>query len=265
MGTKIAKIIFAVLFGVFAIAALIQKEFINTILLVLIIAVILIKKETVEKFIKINFNGKIRGAVIGGLIIIFALQLPSVNKEQINSSNSSPEKKITKEVASNKNENKTTNQPKIEEVKEVPIVKKEEKVDTVKLILSAVDGVVKDGGTIFNSKNKLVWQDSEPPYEVIVNTTKKEISDCFAAKQALLKVMKDIYGNPDIKDKVSRVLITTPYLDASFGGNDSNVIKNWQEIMPTFFWSTILQTKSYKDETGELGNRTWGVTNTNCK
>jgi len=264
MGTKIIKIISIALLGLLAIAALFQKEFINTILLVLIMTVILIKKETVEKIVKINFNGKIRGAVIGALIVVFVVSLPDVNKDQSKLNNNSLEKKITKEIHLNNNENKTANQLKIEEVKEVPIAKKEEKVDTVKLILSAVEGVVKDGGTIFNSKNKLVWQDSEPPYEVIVNTTKNEISDCFAAKQALLKIMKDIYGNPDITDKVSRVLITTPYFDASFGYNDSRTV-NWQEAMPSFFWTAILQTKSYKDETGDLKNRTWGITSTGCK
>lgn len=116
-----------------------------------------------------------------------------------------------------------------------------------------------------------VWKDgapptpgAQPPFELIVNGTER-LDDCFAAKSALVEVMKNAYEG-EMRGKVSRVLLTVPgFLRASVGAADGQRT-DWSPASagPTATWDAIIRTKPYEDESGPLSSRTWGVALDGC-
>ena len=95
-------------------------------------------------------------------------------------------------------------------------------------------------------------------FEVIVNSTNDQITDCFDAKSNLHDVMQALYSDPSIAAKVSRVKFTAwGELKASIGADDGKKI-DWNASGPSLLWSTLLQYGSQEDENGALTARTWG-------
>lgn len=119
--------------------------------------------------------------------------------------------------------------------------------------------------TYWDSGGNFATKDSLGPLEVLVNSGLNQFSDCFGAKRALRDVMAEIYADPVLKNKVSRVLFTAPhYLRASLGSSDGTKF-TWAEVFPSYFWSSLLKFKSYEDESGPLTARTWGKDIGGCK
>lgn len=120
--------------------------------------------------------------------------------------------------------------------------------------------------TYWDSNGNLVSKNNQGPLEVVVNSSMNKFSDCLSAKLALQNVMAEIYTDPFLKNKVSRVLFTAPYyLRASLGSADASQIKDWSQFGPSSFWSTTLGYASYEKELGPLNTRTWGKDIGDCK
>lgn len=112
--------------------------------------------------------------------------------------------------------------------------------------------------TIWTVDGNLAKADSKPPFEVIINTSNGQITDCFAAKNVLFDLMKTAYTNDQIKDKISRIQFTAwGQLKASLGSKDA--VFDWDEASPTNFWATLQKYKSYVDESSSMNERTFGV------
>ena len=112
--------------------------------------------------------------------------------------------------------------------------------------------------TIWTVDDNLAKANSKPPFEVIINTSNGQISDCFAAKNILFGLMKTAYTNDQTKDKISRLQFTAwGQLKASLGSKDA--VFNWNDAGPTNFWTTLQKYKSYVDEISPMDERTFGV------
>ena len=114
--------------------------------------------------------------------------------------------------------------------------------------------------TVWDRNANLVTDDSvPPPYEIIVNTSPKNIRGCFDAKHSLHEVMKRLYTNPALKGKIARVKFTAwGQLRASLGSIDA-AVTDWKAAGPSNFWKVLLKYKPYEDESGPLNQRTYGV------
>ncbi len=142
--------------------------------------------------------------------------------------------------------------------------------DEVDVINNIIDGIGNFEVTVWDSKNNLISEEnSNYPYEIIVNANYNSSIDCLYAKKYLRHIAYNIYSNSSLKGKVSRILFTAPYvLRSSLGYNDFKDSKesDWDYIGPTVFWNSVLEYCSYENEYGNLANRTWGVSiDSNCK
>lgn len=133
-----------------------------------------------------------------------------------------------------------------------------------------ISDIVKEIGyfevTVWDRNKKWVLEGGTQPYEVIVNTPEL-FSHCIQAKNALSKVMKQLYTDPAVKDKIARVRFNAAgFIRSSVGGADGREVAgklSFTEVGPTIFWQTLL--KSPERESGPLQGRTWGVSINNCK
>jgi len=142
--------------------------------------------------------------------------------------------------------------------------------------INRIDQVIKDfetsykragsfGVTVWDMKeNLLLNKDAPPPYEVIVNGNFSRDRDCFDAKYSLFQIMRRLYTDKALKNKIARIKVTIPYqLSASLGSKDTKF--DWSISGPTNFWRTLLEYKPYEDESRPLNQRTYGVKiNRNC-
>lgn len=103
----------------------------------------------------------------------------------------------------------------------------------------------------------VISKSSKPPFEVIVNSL-SFFDDCFEAKNALLNLMKTLYSNPETKDNIARVKFTAlGQLRASLGAKD--VAPNWEGIGPSIFWKSLMELRSFENESSPINQRTYGV------
>lgn len=158
----------------------------------------------------------------------------------------------------------------VTEISTKPDTVKEEKIELgiIEKIENSLDANSYEV-SVWDQNGNFAYNDSTPPFEVIVNTPVGSISSCYQAKEMLLNVMKTFYSNPEIKSNVARVQFTAfGYLRASMGSIDAASISNWEnihkEIGITNFWNTFLQISPYENETGALNTRTWGDNINNC-
>jgi len=111
--------------------------------------------------------------------------------------------------------------------------------------------------TVWDMKANLLTEDTKPPYEVIVNGVSNNI-DCFDAKYSLYEIMKRIYTDAALQNKIARIKVTIPYqLRASLGSKDATF--DWDSNGPSNFWQVLLEYKPYENESGPLNERTYGV------
>ncbi len=128
--------------------------------------------------------------------------------------------------------------------------------------LERIDQIVNNVGdyevTIWDSSGNFATETSTP-YEIIVNTQPNTFSDCFDAKNSLYGVMKGLYTDEVLNDKIARVQFTAwGYLKSSLGSDDAGELK-WNDFGPSNFWTVNLQFKDYEDTSGPMSQRTWGV------
>jgi len=142
--------------------------------------------------------------------------------------------------------------------------------DKVDIINNTINGIGGFEITVWDSNGNLISEEnSNYPYEIIVNASYNSSVDCLYAKKYLRDIAYNIYSNSLLKGKVSRILFTVPYvLRSSVSYNDFKDFteSNWNNMGPSILWSTILQYASYENESGSLVNRTWGVSiDSSCK
>ncbi len=142
--------------------------------------------------------------------------------------------------------------------------------DKVDIINNTIDGIGDFEVTVWDSNGNLISEEnSNYPYEIIVNASYNSSVDCLYAKKYLRDVAYNIYSNSLLKGKVGRILFTVPYvLRSSVGYNDFKDFteSSWNNMGPSILWSTILQYASYENESGSFTNRTWGVSiDSSCK
>lgn len=128
--------------------------------------------------------------------------------------------------------------------------------------VSKIENTIKAIGnfevTVWTAGKNLADDKSKPPYEIIVNTSAKDIDGCFDAKNKSYRVMEAVYSNNDIRRTVARVKFNAwGQLQASLGEKD--IGDHWNGSGPSNFWKVLLQVKPYEDETGPLNLRTYGV------
>lgn len=206
-------------------------------------------------------------SIIGGMIILVVLYLvvnsgdkPEQNKVVV-SENAQLQQEVVviKEQKSeesqgvkkdNAPEEKVTEQ-KTEDEADDPIKKIEENIKQVSDKFEI---------TVWDSKSNFAKSTTPPPYEVIVNAGKGDISNCDSAKVVSFQVMKSVYSDNSINDKISRVIFASwGNLRVSLGSEDG-VKMDWSPAMagPTNFWKVMMQVAPYENETGSLNQRTWG-------
>lgn len=125
-----------------------------------------------------------------------------------------------------------------------------------------IESIIKSIGdyeiTLWDTKENLAKSTTPPPYEVIVNVGNGKIASCSYAKNVAFEIMKKLYTDSVVKDKISRVKFTSwGHLSVSVGGEDGRKT-DWNSSGPTNFWTVIMKYKPYEDETGKLNQRTWG-------
>ncbi|EKE21247.1 MAG: hypothetical protein ACD_7C00302G0001 [uncultured bacterium] len=113
--------------------------------------------------------------------------------------------------------------------------------------------------TVWDLKGNLAKNTTPAPYEVFVIAGNGKIANCFHAKNVMLDVMKKLYSDTAVKDKIARVMFTSwGQLKVSLGSEDGTKL-DWATVGPTNFWDVMMKVKSYEDETGPINQRTWGV------
>lgn len=114
--------------------------------------------------------------------------------------------------------------------------------------------------TIWDTSKNLATAKSKPPYEVIVNGSIEQFEDnCFIAKNAMMEIMKAIYTDQTLANKISRVLFSAPtQLRASIGARDGYAAPDMYSYGPSLFWSTLRGIRSHELEAGSIVSRTWG-------
>lgn len=147
---------------------------------------------------------------------------------------------------------------------EEPVVEAVEPLSTVEIIEKAVANIGDYEVTVWTTNGDWADDSSSPPFEVIVNTSSGDITDCFDAKSKLFSIMKALYNNSNLSGKIARVKFTAwGQLKASLGSEDSGI--DWSSTGLSNFWTVLLQYKSYEDEYSSLGQRTYGVQiNSSC-
>lgn len=125
-----------------------------------------------------------------------------------------------------------------------------------------IESIIKSIGdyeiTLWDAKENLAKSTTPPPYEVIINVGSGKIASCSYAKNVAFDIMKKLYTDSVVKDKISRVKFTSwGHLSVSVGGEDGRKT-DWNSSGPTNFWTVMMKYKPYEDETGKLNQRTWG-------
>ncbi len=133
--------------------------------------------------------------------------------------------------------------------------------------VSKIETIVKNIGNfgvdIWDINGNFAKEDTRPPYEVVITTSRNQIESCFSAKYTLYSIMKALYTDKELKDKIARVIFSAwGYLRSSLGANDARML-TW-DFGPSNYWIVTLKYKPYENERGPLNQRTWGVSN-NCK
>lgn len=194
-------------------------------------------------------------ALLGIVVIVFVILLIIIggameDAEKNNIAN------VQKAETPKQDENKEI---KISDENKVAEQKPAEEVNPIKRIESIISGISdKSEITIWDSKGNFAKETTKPPYEIIVNAGKGDIASCYYAKNVAFEIMKKLYSDAIVKDKILRVLFTSwGHLRVSVGSEDGTKT-NWVVSGPTNFWKVMMEYKPYEDETGSLSQRTWG-------
>ena len=225
---------------------------------------------------KTKWNNTAKGFAIIGVIILAVLIYggdKSENKPEQNKVAVSENKQTQQETVVAKEhkpeENQEVKKDNAPEEKVTEQKTEEKTADPIKKIEENIKQVSdKFEITIWDSKSNFAKATTPPPYEVIVNAGNGAISNCDSAKVVSFQVMKAVYSDNSIKDKVSRVIFTSwGNLRVSLGSEDGAKM-DWSPAMagPTNFWKVMMQVAPYENESGSLSQRTWGkFISSDCK
>ncbi len=225
---------------------------------------------------KTNWSKEKQGFAIIGVIILSIFiyggdkseNKPEQSKVAV-SENKPSQQEVVQQPAQVAEDKKTEEAPQAPAQTENPVKTEEVPVDPVAKIESNIKQVSdKFEITIWDSKSNFAKSTTPPPYEVIVNAGNGAIPNCDSAKIISFQIMKAVYSDNSIKDKVSRVLFTSwGNLRVSLGSEDGAKM-DWSPAMagPTGFWKVMMQVAPNEDETGSLSRRTWGkFISSDCK
>lgn len=225
---------------------------------------------------KTKWNNTAKGFAIIGVIVLAVLIYggdKSVNKSKqskvVVSENKPTQQEVVQRPAQVAEDKETKEVSQAPAQTENPVKTEEVPVDPVAKIESNLKQVSdKFEITIWDSKSNFAKSTTPPPYEVIVNAGNGAIANCDSAKVVSFQIMKAVYSDSSIKDKISRVLFTSwGNLRLSLGSEDGAKM-DWSPAMagPTNFWKVMMQVAPYENETGSLNQRTWGkFISSDCK
>lgn len=159
----------------------------------------------------------------------------------------------------------------------INIIKKEDaskgnnikEIDLISKIENKASQIDASSVSVFNSDNSdMASPDSEPPYNVVImNKNHGSATDCFDAKNSLMKSMKAIYGDESLSGKVLNVkFFALPSISASLGYNEAKYV-DWSkvggDIGPSIFWKNLTK-KEVQPTSYGLPSDMWGYTKNNC-
>ncbi len=144
-----------------------------------------------------------------------------------------------------------------DEIKDNVDTKKEEtSVDKINSIVKNIGDKLEV--SVWDIKQNFAKNNTPPPYEIIVNAGPGYIADCYYAKQTGYEIMKKLYTDDLVKDKIARVKFTSwGQLKTSVGSEDG-LKTPWNMNGPTNYWTVMLNLKESQYEKGPLNQRTWG-------
>lgn len=118
-------------------------------------------------------------------------------------------------------------------------------------------------------KNSNFGSKATPPYEIVLNAPiSASFYDCDEAKRVAYYTIESLYMDTDIRNKISRILISFPnYLRVSLGSKDGIPMANDNIFIgPTNFWQVMEKSNLMTEkETGDWNTRTWGKYLKNCQ
>lgn len=118
-------------------------------------------------------------------------------------------------------------------------------------------------------KNSNFGSKATPPYEIVLNAPiSASFYDCNEVKRAAYYTIEALYMDTDIRNKISRVLVSFPnYLRVSLGSKDGIPMANDNIFIgPTNFWQVMEKSNLMTEkETGDWNSRTWGKYLKNCQ
>lgn len=202
--------------------------------------------------VKVIFKKIIRCILIFFIIIIVLAVIfgdsdnNNGKNNETNQNNSSPTSEITT-IEENKNNESNENQKLVNKINKVALKE-----------FDSFEVSIWDKDSNFGSKGN-------PPYEIVLNAT-TTVKNCDVAKRKAYYAIEALYMDKDIRNNISRVLVTFPYyLRVSLGASDGVQMANNDVFSgPTNFWSVMEKTGLGEKETGSLSNRTWGNYLVNC-
>ena len=143
------------------------------------------------------------------------------------------------------------------EIKDNVDTKKEE--TSVDKINSIVKNIADDlEVTIWDTKNNFAKNDTPPPYDIIINAGPGVIADCYYAKQTGYEIMRKLWTNDQVKDKIGRVRFNSWGQLQTSVGSDDGLKTPWNMNGPTNYWKVMLPLTESRYEKGSLNQRTWG-------
>ncbi len=255
---------FGILFGLVGLSA-VFSEFIPGITM-LLMAIILLPPT--NKMINERWDFNITGypkllSIFIGLIIV-GLTIKDTSVEQINNQPfTSPQQKSEERYSDHyqKNDEYKNMQESspftISEIKKPPQNIHTE-TDFNLIIKNRLNKIGKYDISVWTLNGNYVKIGSKPPFEIFINTSNGQIESCYEAKEKLFQIMKTIFTDNQIKDKIARVKFTAwGLLKASLGAKDTEF--NWNESSYPNFWSVLHQYNSHEDESSLVNQRTYGV------
>jgi hypothetical protein len=129
-----------------------------------------------------------------------------------------------------------------------------EKINTIVLDIANVTPTVYSEDNFANEMNA--------PYNIVVNLPyDHSISSCAMAKNLSVEVVKSLFGDIEVRNKIDRVIVTVPYyLRMSLGSDDGiPMAENDAFGGPSLYWETLEKIGLGEREVDNFRMRTWGV------
>ncbi len=237
---------------------------------VLLIVLGLINPKIISEIFKRKFTRK-KVLVIFGFTWIISLMIwnimsPSVTSQKIDDNN---KQTITSTATPTKSDTQIDQKNETKENKNEEINQVDEDTDLIKKINKLAVKNYSNFEVSIWDKNSNFGSKATPPYEIVLNAPiSASFYDCNEAKRAAYYTIEALYMDTDIRNKISRVLVSFPnYLRVSLGSKDGIPMANDNIFIgPTNFWQVMEKSNLMTEkETGDWNSRTWGKYLKNCQ